>query len=299
MSSKKVPLWLVFRNADPSVPDPIYVIFKSGDDLRQDILTLQLLRVMDKMWLSCGLDLRLKPYRCIATGVTAAGEGVGMIEVVTKSDTTSGIQLVLAEPAGAHGADPLFVAQKFGGGAIGALMLDPLLKYIEKFNEGSDKLATAVDNFCRSCAGYCVATYVLGIGDRHNGNIMVTQVCASSSTRHRVAHRSAGTGWAPVPHRLRALLGKFQEEVWHQQRARALRVHAGDGVRHGREELPIGMVAAAARSRSSPNLAACKDPRFAAFKDNAVKAFNVLRKMASLLENYFILVRALRSPAAV
>lgn len=50
MSSKKVPLWLVFENGDPHPnAQPIYIIFKSGDDLRQDILTLQLLKIMDKV----------------------------------------------------------------------------------------------------------------------------------------------------------------------------------------------------------------------------------------------------------
>eukprot|EP00457_Paulinella_chromatophora_P000957 gb/GEZN01000959.1/.p1 GENE.gb/GEZN01000959.1/~~gb/GEZN01000959.1/.p1 ORF type:complete len:1100 (-),score=179.27 gb/GEZN01000959.1/:106-3405(-) len=154
MSSKMVPLWLVFQNADEDTKEPIYIIFKSGDDLRQDILTLQLLRVMDRLWLSQGLDLKMTPYEVIATGINDHGEGVGMIQVVMNSDTTSGIQL------------------KYGGGAVGALLLDPIDQFIRENNK-EGRYEKAVDIFTASCAGYCVATYVLGIGDRHNGNIMV------------------------------------------------------------------------------------------------------------------------------
>ena len=43
---------------------------------RQDVLTLQMLRIMDKLWKEEGLDLRLNPYGCVATG-----DELGMIEV--------------------------------------------------------------------------------------------------------------------------------------------------------------------------------------------------------------------------
>ena len=83
MSSKKVPLWLVFENADEYAQN-IAVMFKAGDDLRQDMLTLQIITVMDRLWLGEKLDLHLKPY-----GVLATGDEVGMMELVTNSVTVN------------------------------------------------------------------------------------------------------------------------------------------------------------------------------------------------------------------
>ena len=236
MSSKMVPLWLVFKNADETAAaPPITVIFKSGDDLRQDLLTLQLLRVMDSLWLSDKLDMRLKPYSCIATGVNDEGEGVGMIEVVLNSDTTSGIQI------------------KYGGGAFGALKLEPIDLFIREHNRTPTLHNRAVDNFVRSCAGYCVATFVLGIGDRHNGNIMVTK-------SGHLFHIDFGH-----------FLGNFKTKM---------------GV--NRERAAFVFTPEMAYVMGGKNYA--ESSHFEDFKRHSAKAFRVLRANAALIEILFIVM---------
>lgn len=39
-----------------------------GDDLRQDMLTLQMIRIMNKIWVQEGLDMRMVIFRCFSTG---------------------------------------------------------------------------------------------------------------------------------------------------------------------------------------------------------------------------------------
>ena len=45
-----------------------FILLKGGDDLQQDMLTLQLVRIIDKMWLKEGLDLKMVTFQCVSTG---------------------------------------------------------------------------------------------------------------------------------------------------------------------------------------------------------------------------------------
>uniref|UniRef100_A0A8C2ZW33 Phosphatidylinositol-4,5-bisphosphate 3-kinase, catalytic subunit gamma n=1 Tax=Cyclopterus lumpus TaxID=8103 RepID=A0A8C2ZW33_CYCLU len=153
MASKKKPLWLQFKRADPTTlsRDPIGIIFKDGDDLRQDMLILQILLIMESIWETETLDLCLLPYGCISTG-----NRIGMIEIVKDATTIANIQQSVV-------------------GSTGAFKDEILSQWLRDKCVSEDKFQQAVERFLYSCGGYCVATYVLGIGDRHNDNIMITE----------------------------------------------------------------------------------------------------------------------------
>uniref|UniRef100_A0A4W5JPV3 Phosphatidylinositol-4-phosphate 3-kinase catalytic subunit type 2 alpha n=1 Tax=Hucho hucho TaxID=62062 RepID=A0A4W5JPV3_9TELE len=146
-NSNAVPLKLALVNSDP-LGEEINVMFKVGEDLRQDMLALQMIRIMDRIWLQEGLDLRIVNFKCISTG-----KDNGMVELVPSSDTLRKIQAEY--------------------GVTGSFKDKPLAEWLRKYNPAEDEYDKASENFIYSCAGCCVATYVLGICDRHNDNIML------------------------------------------------------------------------------------------------------------------------------
>lgn len=101
------------------------IIFKNGDDLRQDQLVIQLMSLMDRLLRKEHLDVKLTPYKVLATG-----EIDGMVQFVTS--------MTLGE-----------VASRFPGG---------ILEYLRtEHPDTGDNVGTygvapnVLDNFVKSC----------------------------------------------------------------------------------------------------------------------------------------------------
>ena len=85
--SKMVPLLLVAetRSQDEAEEEEggekqseiIKILFKYGDDLRQDNLVLQFFRIMDEMWMEKNLNMEMVLYKVLETGFE-----MGFIEFV-------------------------------------------------------------------------------------------------------------------------------------------------------------------------------------------------------------------------
>jgi phosphatidylinositol 3-kinase len=108
-------------------------IFKHGDDLRQDQLILQMITLMDKLLRRENLDLKLTPYRVLAT--SAKHGFLQFIESVT-----------VAEAVASEGSIHNFFR-----------------KHHPSENSPYNIKPEIMDAYIKSCAGYCIITYLLGM----------------------------------------------------------------------------------------------------------------------------------------
>ena len=120
----------------------ISTMFKYGDDLRQDQLILQMINYMDSLLKNVHLNYEFTSYKVLATS-----KSDGFVEFVPNSKT-------------------IFDILKKYNNII-------LSYYKEIANKNEQVLNKYLDSYINSCAGYCVVTYILGIGDRHLENLMI------------------------------------------------------------------------------------------------------------------------------
>ncbi|KAJ8078600.1 Phosphatidylinositol (PI) 3-kinase [Marasmius tenuissimus] len=145
--SNLFPFLLYFHCSDGS---EFPIIFKDGDDMRQDQLVVQLFTLMDRLLRKENLDLKIVTYDVLATGPSQ-----GMAKFIPSKSIAA-------------------IVSEYGGGSGGGIINYFRAGYPDEGSVGTHGVEPGVvDTFVRSCAGYCVLTYILGVGDRHLDNLLV------------------------------------------------------------------------------------------------------------------------------
>ena len=126
------------------------VIVKNQDDLRQELLALQLVGEFRHIFLDRKIKCWVRPYDIVPVTATS-----GFLELVLGCKSVHEIKEDLTELTGeSHPSLVDYWKIKFG-------------------HPESKEYKTAIRKFLGSCAAYAVITFLLRMKDRHNGNIMI------------------------------------------------------------------------------------------------------------------------------
>ncbi|KAJ7219289.1 kinase-like domain-containing protein [Mycena pura] len=134
--------------------DCISVIVKTGADLRQEQLAVQLIREFQRIWEEEICACWVRYFRILITGATSA-----LVETIT-------------DAVSIHSIKKSEYARRLTEGRLGHVTI--LDHFKNTYGDPSSaRFARAQRNFAKSLAGYSIVTYLLQIKDRHNGNILL------------------------------------------------------------------------------------------------------------------------------
>ncbi|KAI9571532.1 kinase-like protein [Boletus coccyginus] len=134
--------------------DCVSVIVKTGGDLRQEQVAVQLIREFESIWQEESCQCWVRYFRILITGASS-----GLVETIT-------------DAVSIHSIKKAEYARRLAEGRLGYVTL--LDHFRSTYGDPSTaKFARAQRNFAKSLAGYSIITYLLQIKDRHNGNILL------------------------------------------------------------------------------------------------------------------------------
>ena len=180
------------RSKEGNLPkgSTIVALFKKGDDLRKDQIVLQCFQVLDQLLLEESLNLLITAYKVLATGFK-----FGYLEFVSESK-----DLVVIHNEYSKFWDPLFsnsiinnftalikenaqdneedISNKFVSMTRSRIFKDSNKDSKDQDDSFKDAWDRYIDHFTRSMAGSIISSYILDLGDRHSGNLLVQQTTA-------------------------------------------------------------------------------------------------------------------------
>ena len=186
------------------------LLYKHDEDMRQEMLATQFLDSCDKILKASGLDLKMKKYKCVPVGekkgfIEWVPGAFALSEICkpmgssasclhhqqkghapkeqgeadnTENDNTNSAFIRTGSWCKFESLRSLRHSVKYTKKhGIGLSGENPVQDFFRTYAYDEDApyliKREVMDNFVKSCAGYSVITYILGVGDRHTDNLLL------------------------------------------------------------------------------------------------------------------------------